>query len=64
LLHSREPELLSQALLDVLGNPQRMALLGSNGRARYEQQFTAQAMAAAYESLYERYLTDKKVQAA
>jgi glycosyltransferase involved in cell wall biosynthesis len=64
LLHSREPELLSAALLDVIGNPARMALLGSNGRARYEQRFTAQAMASAYEALYERYLTDKKVQAA
>jgi glycosyltransferase involved in cell wall biosynthesis len=64
LIHGREPDVLSDALIRVIGNPERMALLGRNGRRRYEQRFTAQAMAAAYESLYERFLTDKKVRAA
>ena len=38
--------------------------LGQNSRARYEERFTAQAMASAYQRIYEQYLQAKKVQAA
>lgn len=38
--------------------------LGRNSRARYEERFTAQAMASAYQRVYEHHLQRKRVKAA
>ena len=40
------------------------ARFGRQARARYDERFTAQAMASRYQELYEQFLDQKKVQAA
>jgi glycosyltransferase involved in cell wall biosynthesis len=60
----RDPALVAAALLRVIKDDVFRHRLGQNSRARYEERFTAQAMAAAYQRIYEQYLQEKKVQAA
>jgi glycosyltransferase involved in cell wall biosynthesis len=60
----RQPELVAAALLRVLKDDVWRHRLGQNSRTRYEERFTAQAMASAYQGIYEHYLQAKKVQAA
>lgn len=56
VIDRREPELLADALSELVGDQALARRMGSYGRARYEKQFTAEAMAAAYEERYRKYL--------
>ena len=58
-LPTRDPAQLSAALARLVLNPETLARLGANARARYEQRFTAQAMAAAYQQVYDSFLEQK-----
>jgi glycosyltransferase involved in cell wall biosynthesis len=60
MIDRREPELLADALSALAGDPALARRMGSNGRARYEKYFTAEAMAAAYEERYRRYLEKRR----
>jgi len=64
LIKSREEQELSQTLLRLVTNPDLTRHFGMNGRARYEQRFTAEAMASTYQQLYEDCLGAKRVRAA
>jgi glycosyltransferase involved in cell wall biosynthesis len=60
----RDPALVADALLRVVRDDVFRRTLGHNSRTRYEERFTAQAMASAYQQIYEQYLQQKKVKAA
>jgi glycosyltransferase involved in cell wall biosynthesis len=60
----RRPELVAAALLRIIRDDVLRRRLGQNSRARYAERFTAQAMASAYQRIYERYVQEKRVQAA
>jgi len=47
-----DPDALAAALRALLDDPERMKLMGLRGRERARQRFTAEAMAARFESLY------------
>jgi glycosyltransferase involved in cell wall biosynthesis len=61
LISSRDPQDLSEALVSTAGDPVVRQRIGDAGRQRYERNFTAAAMVAQYERLYEQYLTRKAV---
>ena len=63
-LASRDPQALSAALVRLAQSPSTLARFGANSRSRYEARFTAQAMASAYQRLYEQFLQEKRVRAA
>jgi glycosyltransferase involved in cell wall biosynthesis len=60
----RNPGVVAEALVRMVKDHGFRRRLGQNSRARYEERFTAQAMAAAYQRVYERYVQEKRVQAA
>lgn len=64
LITERNPDLVADALLTVARDEVCRTRLGQNSRARHAERFTAQAMAAAYQAVYERYFQQKKAQAA
>ena len=59
LLSNRDPQALSAALVRLMQDPLLLQRLGANSRARYETRFTAQAMASAYEAVYDEFLGQK-----
>jgi glycosyltransferase involved in cell wall biosynthesis len=63
-IDGRDPAVLASALTRVIRDDVFRKRLGQNSRARYEERFTAQVMAASYQQIYEQYLQLKKVQAA
>jgi len=64
LIDRREPHLVSDALLRVGRDEVFRRRLGQNSRARYEERFTAQAMASSYQRMYDQYLQQRKMKAA
>jgi glycosyltransferase involved in cell wall biosynthesis len=60
----RDPALVAAALARVVKDDVLRHRLSQNSRLRYEQRFTAQTMAAAYQRVYEQSLEKKKAQAA
>jgi glycosyltransferase involved in cell wall biosynthesis len=58
-LPTRDPAALSSALVRLAQRPDVMRRLGTHSRSRYTERFTAQAMAAAYQQLYEQFLDEK-----
>jgi glycosyltransferase involved in cell wall biosynthesis len=63
-LKSRDPQEVSNTLIRVMNDPAMLRRLGANSRARYEERYTAQAMAAAYQQIYEEFLEQKGLRAA
>jgi glycosyltransferase involved in cell wall biosynthesis len=63
-LHTREPEALSSVLIRLAQSPETLQRFGANARARYQERFTAQAMASAYTRLYDEFLEQKGLRAA
>jgi glycosyltransferase involved in cell wall biosynthesis len=63
-LKSRDPQEVSSTLIRVMNDPAMLRRLGANSRARYEERYTAQAMAAAYQQIYEEFLEQKGLRAA
>jgi len=61
LVHSRDAQELASALLRVIGPGGEARRLGENSRRLYERHFTAEAMARAYASLYEKHLARKGI---
>jgi glycosyltransferase involved in cell wall biosynthesis len=61
LVKSRDPEEVSKALLALISDRRSAEQMGRNGRIRYEESFTAEAMATAYERLYRKHLDGKRV---
>jgi glycosyltransferase involved in cell wall biosynthesis len=61
LLSSRDPQDLTDALVNVAGDPVVRQRIGDAGRQRYEHNFTAAAMVSQYEQLYEHCLARKRV---
>ena len=59
ILNTRDTEKLSAELIALVQHPDTLRTLGATARAIYEQRFTAQAMAAAYQQLYESFLEQK-----
>ena len=53
LIRSRDSKLVTNAIRRLLDDSEFARRLGQNGRMRYEQRFTAAAMASAYQSLYD-----------
>ena len=43
LVPQNDPAALGDALVDLLGNPERARAMGEAGRRRYEREFTARA---------------------
>lgn len=64
LIKSREASELSSALLRLAMNRDLTRQFGANGRARYKQRFTAEAMASTYQQLYDECLGAKRMRAA
>lgn len=64
ILPDRDPARVAATLLRVVKDDVFRRRLGQNSRARYEERFTAQAMASAYQQIYEHYLQRKRVKAA
>jgi len=62
LVRCRNPEILSQALLELIADRSLLMRMGQNGRIRYEKYFTAPVMAEAYEKLYRKYIDRKEIQ--
>jgi glycosyltransferase involved in cell wall biosynthesis len=58
-LPTRDPAALSSALVGLAQRPEVMRQLGAHSRTRYAERFTAQAMAAAYQQLYDQFLDQK-----
>jgi len=56
LLSDRDPLQLSRLLLEVTRDPEKSTQMGEAGHARYRSRFSAEAMMAQYEKLYERVL--------
>jgi len=48
-----QPELLAEAILEVLGDREKALQMGQNGRRNFEEQFVLGAMVQEYEKLYE-----------
>lgn len=63
-IHSRNPAELSGALIRLAADPELAARFGERARERHSERFTVQAMASAYQQLYEQFLEAKKVRAA
>ena len=63
-LPTRDPRALTDALVGLVNTPTTLRRLAANSRARYEERFTAQAMASGYQALYEQFLREKGPQAA
>jgi len=60
LVNSRDPEDVAKALLELISNRRSAEQMGYNGRIRYEESFTAEAMATSYDKLYRKYLDRKR----
>jgi glycosyltransferase involved in cell wall biosynthesis len=61
LIRSRDPQVVANAVLGILTSPARRSEFGANGRRRYDDRFTAEAMARAYEGLYDTYVDHKRL---
>lgn len=55
-LIANDPEELARAMLELLGDPQKAAAMGQNGRKRVEEIFTIQSMVAQITELYREIL--------
>ena len=53
LVPPESPESLAAAILDLLGDPTRRALLGENGRKRFQAQFSVNRMAEQMITIYQ-----------
>ena len=60
VIDRRDPELLAKALMELIHDQDLAQKMGSHGRIRYEQYFTAEKMASSYEKLYRKYLERKR----
>ena len=49
-----KPDILSEAILDLLENPDKLDRMGKAGRERIKELFTLEKMVANYETLFER----------
>jgi glycosyltransferase involved in cell wall biosynthesis len=56
LVPAENPEALASAVGTLLADPDRMRAMGNRGRELARRQFTATAMAARFESLYQELL--------
>ena len=63
-VNSRDAAEFARVVLRLIGDSEMTMRFGRLARARYEESFTAQAMASRYQQLYEQFLDQKKVQAA
>jgi L-malate glycosyltransferase len=61
LVPPRDPARLADAVLTLLGDPQRASAMGAAGRARVEACYSVQAMVRQLEELYRRELARKGV---
>jgi glycosyltransferase involved in cell wall biosynthesis len=60
LVNSRDPDEVAKALLTLISDRRSAEQMGHNGRIRYEESFTAEAMASSYDNLYRKYLDRKR----
>lgn len=60
LVPERSPDALSDAILEIIRNPQRAHKMGAAGRKCVAEHFDLQHVAATYEELYESLVTDHK----
>lgn len=63
-VQTRRADDFGRAVARLITDRELTARFGRQARARYEERFTAQAMALRYQQVYEQFLDQKKVQAA
>jgi glycosyltransferase involved in cell wall biosynthesis len=54
LVEPREPEQLAAAIVDLLGDEAKRRRFAAEGKAAFQERFSAEAMTRRYEALYER----------
>ena len=64
IVHTRSPKDFGHAVTRLISDRELTTRFGRHARSSYEERYTAQAMASAYQQLYEQFLDQKKVQAA
>jgi glycosyltransferase involved in cell wall biosynthesis len=53
LVVSREPDAIAQAIVDLIGDPGRRALMAEEGRRLHAERFSSERMVRAYREMYE-----------
>ena len=60
LIPAQNPEVLANAIMSLLGNPEQAREMGRRGQEKINREFSLQRMVRDYETLYEEMVTTKK----